>query len=247
MTVKSFISDGDKVYKLEKIKLEKARKLPKGHKGYSRKTRTGKVSQVKEKPYVKKETREQRLERKLNSATEAGDLRVAAYYKDKLEKLREKNPKKEKPYAKKEKDDIVYEDKHYKVIIKHFPQNDFPKYRFYLQDKLEGKSGYGADFGTKEEAKKYSIEFVEKNLKPKNKNFVSRKTSNLSKKVFKDGERVRLPADKKEGLAEEYGTVLGGEQENYKGMYTVSLDKKYSHGPDDDLIREVNINEMEKI
>jgi len=41
------------VYKLEKTIVEKARKLPKGHKGYSRKTRTGKISQVKEKPYPK--------------------------------------------------------------------------------------------------------------------------------------------------------------------------------------------------
>jgi hypothetical protein len=52
MTIKSYITDGDKVFRLEKA--SKPRKLPRGHKAYSRVTPKGKVAQVKEKPYDKK-------------------------------------------------------------------------------------------------------------------------------------------------------------------------------------------------
>ena len=52
------ITKTDDAYGVEvKEDLEKARKKPEGHIGYTRTTSTGKVSQIKEKPYAREESR----------------------------------------------------------------------------------------------------------------------------------------------------------------------------------------------
>jgi len=60
---------------------------------------------------------------------------------------------------------------------------------------------------------------------------------------FTVDERVRLPANKKEGWGEEFGTV-----EAYEGgsMYIVRVDQKFRHQGDDG-IRELHVSRMWKV
>ena len=68
---------------------------------------------------------------------------------------------------------------------------------------------------------------------------------------FKDDERVRLPAvapceDFPEGLPEEYGTIVL-EGDDYPGMAIVTVDEEYKTRPTDDCLREVHVDDVEKI
>jgi len=68
---------------------------------------------------------------------------------------------------------------------------------------------------------------------------------------FEDGERVRLPAispckDYPGGLPEEYGTIAL-EGDDYPGMAIVTVDEKYKTRSTDDCLREVHVDQVEKI
>lgn len=66
----------------------------------------------------------------------------------------------------------------------------------------------------------------------------------LKKYPFKHGDRVRLKPDPEEGFAEEFGTVVGDEED---GTVCVELDKKYAADEFDDLHREVDVDQLELV
>jgi precorrin-6B methylase 1 len=64
----------------------------------------------------------------------------------------------------------------------------------------------------------------------------------MSKRIFEEGDRVRLRAVPEENLPAELATVLGRAP---NGTYTVEVDEAL--GPDDDRLRDVPEDQVEEL
>jgi hypothetical protein len=78
----------------------------------------------------------------------------------------------------------------------------------------------------------------------KNKKIKEMKQKFITSHVFKEGQKVRLKPNKSEGFKEEFGKIESVDDVSH-GVITVTVDKKYRDGPEDDGLREVTPDQIE--